>query len=317
MKIVILDAATLGDDISLSSIQALGDCSIYKTTPDTDIAERVTDAEIIITNKKKLGEKNLADAKALKLICVSATGFDNIDIDYCKKRGIAVCNVVGYSSHSVSQLTTAMVLSLSVNLSQYTKFVTDGGYTKSGVANKLTPVYHELFGKVWGIIGYGNIGKEVASVAKALGCTVIVNKKSPVQGVDCVDLDTLCKRADIITIHTPLTDETRAMINKDHLALMKKSVILVNSARGAVTDEGAICDAVLNGEIGAFGTDVYSVEPFDDTHPFNKIMHLPNVCLTPHMAWGSYEARCRCIDEIAKNITAFKSGEVRNRIDLL
>ena len=210
-----------------------------------------------------------------------------------------------------------MVLSLSINLNYFSRYVKNGEYSKSGVANKVTPVYHELSGKTWGIIGYGNIGKEVSSVAKALGCRVIVNKKTPIDGVECVSLEELCKMADIITIHTPLNDSTRGMIDKKMLSLMKNDVILVNSARGAVTDEQAICDAICNNEIGAFGTDVYSVEPFGENHPFTKIMERDNVCLTPHMAWGSYEARCRCISEVAMNIKAFQNDEKRNRVELI
>ncbi len=317
MNIVILDAQTLGNDISLDEIKACGDCTIYENTSTEDTEKRIEHADVVILNKIKLDEKILSKAKHLKLICVTATGYDNIDIPYCSKNGIAVCNVVGYSSNSVAQVTLAMVLALSVNMRQYTDFVESGAYTKSGVANCLTPVYHELCGKVWGIIGYGNIGRRVADVADALGCKVIVNKQTPLDGIECVSLEELCKTADIITIHTPLNDATKGMINKDILALMKKHVILVNAARGAVTDEDAICEAIKNGKIGAFGTDVYSKEPFGTDHPFNEIMHLPNVCLTPHMAWGALESRSRCISEVAENIRAFKCGKMRNRVDLL
>ena len=317
MKIVVLDAETLGRDVSLAEIEALGDCTVYYNTDNEQLIDRIKDADVAVFNKLKFSENVLKQAKKLKLICVTATGFDNIDIEYCRKNNIAVSNVVGYSSHSVAQVTCAMVLSLSINLNYFSRYVKNGEYSKSGVANKVTPVYHELSGKTWGIIGYGNIGKEVSSVAKALGCRVIVNKKTPIDGVECVSLEELCKMADIITIHTPLNDSTRGMIDKKMLSLMKNDVILVNSARGAVTDEQAICDAICNNEIGAFGTDVYSVEPFGENHPFTKIMERDNVCLTPHMAWGSYEARCRCISEVAMNIKAFQNDEKRNRVELI
>lgn len=316
MNIVILDAQTLGNDIPLDEIQSCGDCTIYANTSAENTENRIEHAEVIVLNKIKLDEETLSKAKRLKLICVTATGYDNIDIAYCNKNGIAVCNVTGYSSNSVAQVTLAMVLSLSVNMRQYTDFVESGAYTKSGVANRLTPVYHELCGKVWGIIGYGNIGSKVGNVAAALGCKVIVNKQTPQSEVECVSLEELCRTSDIITIHTPLNDATKGMINKNILALMKRDVILVNAARGAVTDEDAICEAIKTGKIGAFGTDVYSKEPFDAGHPFGEIMRLPNVCLTPHMAWGALEARCRCISEVAENIKAFTRGEVRNRVDL-
>ena len=317
MKITILDSDTLGSDISLAPIEAEGNCTIYGSSSPEKVEERIADTQVIITNKIKLRRELLSHAKNLELICVTATGYDNVDLDYCRKNNIAVCNIIGYSSHSVAQVTAAAVLSLSVNLKPYQEFVASGAYTKSGIANKLTPVYHELWGKTWGIVGYGNIGKEVGAIGEALGCKVIVNKKTPDPALCCTDIDTLCKTADIITIHTPLTEETRGLISKERLALMKKDVIIVNTARGAVTDEEAICDAVLKGDIGGFATDVYSTEPFDSDHPFNKIKDLPNVCLTPHMAWGSYEARCRCIDEIVLNIQAYKSGEKRNRVDLI
>ncbi len=316
MKIVVLDAETLGNDISLDPIKELGDCVVYGGTKEEELDDRIKDAEVIVLNKVKIRKETIENARKLKLICVAATGYDNIDVEYCRKRNVGVSNVVGYSSHSVAQVTLAMVLALSVNLSYYTDYVKNGDYTKSGVANKVTPVYHELFGKVWGIVGCGNIGKEVAAVAKALGCSVIVNKKNPVEEFECISLDELCRRADIISIHTPLTEVTKGMIDREKLAMMKKDVILVNAARGAVTEEEAVAEAIKNGEIGGFGTDVYSVEPFGKDHPFYEIKDMENVCLTPHMAWGSFEARNRCINEMAENIKAFKNNIKRNRVDL-
>ncbi|MBR5271376.1 MAG: hydroxyacid dehydrogenase, partial [Clostridia bacterium] len=273
-------------------------------------------ADVVVLNKIKITRELIDNAKKLKLVCVTATGYDNIDINECRKNNIAVCNVVGYSTNSVAQVTLAIVLSLSVNLPSFNDYVKSGEYTKSGIANKLTPVYSELCGKTWGIVGYGNIGKQVGNIAKALGCRVIVNKRTPCNDVECVDLETLCKEADVITVHTPLNDGTREIINKKTLALMKKNVILVNVARGAVLNENDVCNAIINGEIGAFGCDVYSTEPFSSEHLYNKIMNMENVILTPHMAWGAYEARERCINEVAKNIKAFFAGDIRNRVDL-
>ncbi len=314
MKIVVLDAKTLGDDISLDILKKAGECTFYKETAPSEIRERIIDADVLVLNKLKLNEGNLADAENLKLICVTATGYDNIDIEYCKKRNIAVSNVVGYSSHSVAQNTLAQVLALYTNLFAYNNFVRSGDYTKSGVANRLTPVYHELFGKTWGIIGYGNIGKEVGEAAKALGCNIIYTRHKN-DGIS-VDLKTLCEKSDIITIHTPLNEDTRAIINEEKISLMKDSVLIVNAARGAVTDEKAIVKGIKSGKIGFFGSDVYSEEPFSKEHPFNEIKDYPNVLLTPHMAWGSFEARIRCIEEIYENIKAFNEGKLRNRVDL-
>ncbi len=312
MKISILDADTLGSDISLGKISSLGECEIFNKSFDYEIPERIKESEVVIINKVRLGKKELENARNLKLICIAATGYDNIDLDYCKNHSITVCNVKGYSTQSVAQVTLAMVLSLSVHLTEYNNFVKSGEYTKGTTANKLTPVYHELYKKTWGIIGYGNIGKEVGKSAKALGCEVIFNKRTHSEEEGFVSLEDLCKKSDIITIHTPLTDSTRGLIDEKMISLMKKEVILVNASRGAVTDEYAISNAVKNGKIGAFGTDVYSKEPFSENHPFYDIKSLPNICFTPHMAWGSFESRERCIDEISKNIIAFFEGNARN-----
>lgn len=313
MKIVVLDAATLGEDLSLAPLAELGECEIYPSTAPDQVAERLKDCQVAVLNKIRLCEENLRDAKELKLICVAATGYDNIDVAYCSKHNIAVCNVVGYSSHSVAQLTVGMVLSLANHLAEYHSFVASGEYSQSGVANRLTPVYHELYGKTWGVVGYGNIGKEVAGIAKALGCHVIYNKLTP--DGHSVDLDTLCRESDVITLHTPLTPQTKGIIDERRLSLMKKTVLLVNGARGAVTDETAVANAILNGRIGGFGCDVYTTEPFSGEHPFSKILHLPNVVLTPHMAWGAYEARVRCLSEIKENIQSFFCGGRKGRVN--
>lgn len=316
MKITVLDAGTLGADLSLEPLKEIGECTVYNTTSPEEVADRIFDCDVVVINKIKLNESNLPYAKNLKLICVAATGYDNIDVAYCKENGIAVCNVEGYSSHSVSQVTVAMVLSLVNHLNEYTQFVRNGEYSDSGVANRLTPVYHELNGMTWGIVGFGNIGKDVGNVAKALGCKLLVCKRTPVDGYECADIDTICRESDIITIHTPLNDGTRNLINKERLALMKNDVVIVNAARGAVTDESAIADALLSGSIGAFGTDVYSVEPLEKNHPLYSIKDLPNVMLTPHMAWGAYESRKRCLDEIVSNINDFCNGGIKGRVDL-
>ncbi len=315
IKISVLDAGTLGDDLSYKSLHELGETIIYQNTTPEEVASRIEDTDVVVINKIKLNASNLAGAKKLKLICVAATGYDNIDIEYCSRHNIAVCNVVGYSTNSVAQVTLAMALSLSTNLSAFTEFVNDGSYTRSGIANKLTPVYHELAGKVWGIVGLGNIGKQVGTVAKAMGCRVISFKRTPDRDFPCCNLSYLFKNADIISVHLPLTEATKGIISKEIIDTMKKDAILINVARGAVTDEKALADAVLENRIGGLGVDVYSVEPFGSEHPFHKILNKSNVCLTPHMAWGAYESRCRCLEEIVLNIKAFFAGETRNRLD--
>ncbi len=314
MKIAILDANTLGEDINLACLQSLGEVITYPTTAPAQVAERLRAVDCVIVNKVRLDKNVLTHAKQLKIVCVAATGYDNICLADMEARGIGVCNVVGYSTNSVAQLTLSMVLSLAMHLPVYNRFVASGAYTSSGVANCLVPVYHELAGKTWGIVGCGNIGKQVATVAEALGCRVIVCRRRSDPTYPCVDIDTLCKEADVITVHMPLTPETENLISKKRIALMKQDAIVVNVARGAVCDETALCGAILEGRLGGLGVDVYTKEPFPADSPYNAIMHMDNVCLTPHMAWGAYEARSRCMEEICENIKAFYQGRQRNRL---
>ena len=273
------------------------------------------DCDVIITNKLKLNESNLADAIDLKLICVTATGFDNIDIEYARKREIGVCNVVGYSTNNVAQITVGMALDLVNRMKEYGISVSSGAYSEQSVANILTPTYHEIEGMKWGVVGFGNIGKRVARVAEALGCHVLVNKREALDDTACVDIETLCRECDIISIHTPLNDGTRNLISRERIAMMKDGAILINVARGAVTDEQAVADAIKSGKLCGFGCDVYTSEPFSAEHPYYSIKEFDNVILTPHMAWGSYEARVRLCNEVKQNIIAYFRGEMRNRLD--
>ena len=314
MKTVFLDAATLGDDIDLSPVTSMGETVIYAHTAPSEVSQRIGDAETVIINKVKLNRDTVGEAPKLRIVCIAATGCDNVDLEYMKSRGVAVCNVSGYSTDSVAQTTLAMVLSLATHLREYNGWVRSGSYSAGSVPNRLEPVYHEISGKTWGIVGLGNIGRRVAAAAVAMGCRVIANKRVPVPDFECVDIDTLCKNSDIITLHTPLTEETRGLISRERIAMMKKDAILVNVARGAVCDEAALCEAVKNGRLGAVGVDVYSQEPFPENSPYTEIMGLDNVLLTPHMAWGSFEARSRCLAEIAENIRSFEAGGTRSRL---
>lgn len=314
MKIVILDSGTLSADIDLSPIRSLGEVAEYKFTAPDEVADRLSDAEVAVLNKIKLNESNLSGTKNLKLICVAATGYDNIDIEFCRANGIAVCNVPGYSTDSVAQLSVSMALSLVTHLDEYRSFVRSGEYSRSSSANRLEPVYHEIAGQTWGVVGGGGIGSKVAEIAQALGCRVLLCRRQPETRYEAADIDRICRECDIISLHVPLNDGTRGMISRERIASMKDGVVIVNTARGAVCDEAAIADAVLSGKIGALGCDVYSTEPFGEDHPFSAILDRPNVCLTPHMAWGSYEARNRCVRKMAENISEFFAGNVHNRI---
>lgn len=316
MRIKVLDFGAMGEDTPIDILSELGEVEIYDSTSQEELNERIDDADIIVINKVKITRDALLSSKKLKLVCIFATGYDQIDILSARELGIAVCNVPSYSTESVTLFTIATVLSLATNLKEYSSYVENGSYTGSGRANRLVPVYHEINGKTWGIIGYGNIGRAVGRVAKSLGAEVIVNKRTPIDGVSCLDIDELCKKSDIITIHCPLNDSTRELISKEKIELMKRDVIIVNEARGAVVNETDIAEAVKSGRIGAFGSDVYSVEPFPLEHPFTSIKALPNVILTPHAAWGSYESRVRCIETVKANIKSFLSGEKKNRVEL-
>ena len=314
MKITVLDAATLGTDLDLSPLAELGELAVYQNTAPGEVALRLADTDVAVINKIRVNGDTLAGNTRLRMIAECATGFDNIDLAACCRHGVAVANVRDYSTHSVAQLTLAMVLSLATNLPAFAGHVATGVYTTGGVANCLTPVYHELAGKTWGIVGYGNIGTKVAAVAKTMGCHVLAFAKSPKTGVENVDLHTLCRTADVISVHLPLTPETKGIIGTAEIALMKETAIFINVARGAVTDEAALAAAVAKGKIGGLGVDVYTTEPFPESHPFWAIRGRENVCLTPHMAWGAQEARKRCLAEVAANIAFFAKGESRNRI---
>lgn len=315
MKIVVGDAATLGFDLDLSHLNALGEVEIFPTTAPHEIAARFAGADVAIINKLRMNRDTLGEHPSLKMIAECATGFDNIDLDYCREKGIAVANVKGYSTHSVAQVTISMALSLATNLADFRACVASGDYTKLGIANRLEPVFHELCGKTWGIVGTGNIGGQVANVARAMGCHVIGYSRTPKENIEQVTLDELCRRADVISVHLPLSEETRGILGAREIALMKKDAIFINVARGAVTDERALADAIRGNRIGGLGVDVYSVEPFPEDHPFYTIKDHPRVIFTPHMAWGAKQARERCLFEVAENIKAFTRGERRNRVD--
>ena len=314
MKIVLLDSKTLGDDISLDAIKALGDFTHYPKTAPQEVSTRIKDADVVVTNKVKLTEELLKTAPNLKLICVTATGYDNVDAEYCKINNIALSNVKGYSTECVSQLTVSMALSLMNHLRVFDDYVKCGEYSKSGIQNKLEPTFNEIYGKTWGVIGLGNIGKRVADIAKVLGCNVLAYKRTPVDEYNCVDLETLIRESDIISVHIPSSTDTVGLINEKMLSIMKERAILVNVARGNILDEKAVADAILKGKLYGFGCDVYSTEPFPESHPYSALSNCDNVILTPHMAWGGIETRLRLVDEVAKNIKAFFEKEKRNRI---
>lgn len=317
MKIVVLDRETLGNDISLTPITALGECDIYENIENDLIQQALKDADVCVTNKKLLGEHNLKECGNLKLICLTATGFNNVDIEYCKKRNIKVRNVPGYCKESVCQHTFALLLSLMESVGYYDNFVKDGSYTRSGLANHIGKPFGEICSKTWGIIGMGGIGREVARVASAFGARVIYSSVSGVnrkEDYECVDIDTLFKESDIISIHSPLNDKTENLINKDNISKMKKTAVIINVGRGGIVNSRDLVFAVDNGVIGGAAIDVYPAEPPCADDPFMNVKHPERFIFSPHIAWASTPARERCVRVVGENIKALADGRGNNDV---
>lgn len=318
MKIVVLERHSVGTDVPVQ-YGHLGEAVYYRnTTTVEEVRERVHDADVIVANKAPLGEDTLKDAPNVKLICELATGFDNVDLAYCKSRGITVCNVVDYCSGMVAQHTFALALALLEKLPHYDKYVKSGAYSAQDRFSNFDMPFHELEGMTWGIIGMGNIGRRVAAIATSFGCRVIfhsVTGKSSCGEYPRVDLDRLLAESDILSLHCPLSELTRGIIDEKALRRMKKTAILVNVARGAVVDNSALYNALTAGEIAAAGLDVVDGEPLQSSNPLSRIQDSCRLIITPHLAWASVEARTRCVAEVAENIAAFRRGEPRNVVN--
>jgi glycerate dehydrogenase len=315
MKIAVLEKVSLGNDIDISYFNEFGEVAYYENTVAGEVAQRVEDVDVIIANKVPLNENTIGGAKNLKIICETATGYNNVDLEYCKAKGIRVTNVKGYSTPIVAQHTFAMALYLLEKLPIYDTYVKNGEYEKCPIFTCFEPYFTELLGKTWGIIGLGNIGRKVAEIAKVFGCRVIYYSASGNNNssdFERVDFDTLLAESDILSLHCPLTDRTQNIINAEALNKMKKTAILINVARGPVVDEQALYDALVEGKIAAAGLDVLCKEPIAADNPLGKIKDSTKLLITPHMAWGSHEARERCAREVYENIKSFIKGEERN-----
>ena len=315
MKIVFMEANTLGTDVSLEAFSKLGDVTIYPLTEPLENAKRIQDADIIVVNKIPLNEELLKDARNLKLICLTATGTNNVDFDYTNRRGITVANVKGYSTESVVQHTFALFFYVYEKLAYYDEFVKSGEYIRNDVFSHFTVRFHELSGKTWGIIGLGTIGTRVAEVAKAFGCNVIyysTSGKHDSETYERVSLEELLNRSDVVSIHAPLNNATRELITKRELSLMKKDAILLNLGRGPIIKEEDLAEALLAGTIGGAGLDVLSVEPMLADNPLYAVQDSARLVITPHIGWATTEARQRCADEVFENMKAFLNGEERN-----
>lgn len=319
MKIVILDAKTLGDDIDLEIFSQFGDLEIYPTTSPAELYERIEDADIIITNKVVIDRDAINAAKNLKLICEAATGYNNIDVLYAKEKGIAVTNVAGYSTESVVQTTFGMLFYLLMHFRYYDDYVKSGEYAKSDIFTHLGRPFWEIYGKRWGIIGLGTIGRRVAEVAESFGCDVIYYSTSGVERQEKYPrypLDELLRTSDIVSIHAPLNEKTKNLITINELKLMKENAILLNLGRGGIVNEKDLAIALDSDMIGGAGLDVLEKEPIDPENPLLKVKNKEKLLITPHIAWTSIEARKRLVNEIVENIRAFLNGEIRNRVDL-
>lgn len=318
MKLVVLERNSVGTDVDVSCLERFGEVEYYPNTVAENTAERVKDADIVIANKAPMNESTLKDAPNVKLICLFATGFDSVDLAYCKSRGIKVANVVNYSTAAVVQHTLLLALALEEKLIHYDNYVKSGEYGAQDRFSNFDRVFGELEGKTWGIVGMGNIGRRVAQVVQTLGCRVIfysASGKSSCTEYERVELDELLTQSDILSLHCPLSDRTRGLINKEAFSKMKKSAILVNVARGPVVDTQALYEALTEGRIAAAGLDVLEKEPISKDNPLGKIKDSTKLIITPHMAWASVEARTRLVDEVMKNIQAFLDGEERNVVN--
>ncbi len=308
MKIVFLDRKSIGEDIDLAEYNKLGQVVIYDYSTDEQIPERVNDADIIVCNKMPINEQSVGQAKNLKLVCVTATGTNNLDKEYLEKRGIAWRNVAGYSTEAVAQHTFALLFYLLEHLSYYDNYVKSDKYVNDSMFTHFEKHFNELSGKKWGIIGLGNIGKRVADIATCFGADVSyysTSGRNNNSDYTRVDFDTLLKESDVISIHAPLTDDTLGLIDKAALNKMKKTAILINVGRGPIIVEKDLAEALECGQIAAAGLDVLDIEPMSENNPLRHIKDSEKLLITPHIAWAAVEARQRLMHIIAGQIEEF------------
>lgn len=315
MKIVFLETETLGNDVDLSRFDQLGEVKRYPRSNPKENAARIAESDILVVNKVPMNEETLKDADNLKLICITATGTNIVDFTYTNTRNIKVANVKGYSTQSVIQHTFALFFYVFEKLRYYDEFVKSGEYIRSDIFSHFEVKFNELYGKTWGIIGLGEIGRGVAEVAKQFGCKVIyysTSGKNSNPAYEQVDLDTLLRESDVVSIHAPLNQSTENLIGEDELRKMKKSAVLLNLGRGPIINEHALAKALQEDWIAGAGLDVLTVEPMAVDNPLYEIKDSNKLIITPHIAWATVEARQRVVDEVYKNIEAFQKGEPRN-----
>ena len=308
MKIVFLDAKTLGDDIDYTGFEQMGEVVRYPFTSTEEAPDRVKDADVLVVNKVLVNRRTISSAENLKLVCVTATGTNNLDKDYLSERGIAWRNVAGYSTESVAQHTFAILFYLMENLRYYDDYVKEGRYINDRIFTHFAKTFHELNGMTWGILGLGAIGRRVADIAGMFGAKVIYYSASgaPAQeGYHQVDFDTLLSESDILSIHAPLNEYTEEIMDAEAFRKMKSSAILLNLGRGPIINESDLAAALNAGEISAAGLDVLCAEPMSKENPLLDVHDKDRLFITPHIAWATVEARQRLMKIIEGQIREF------------
>ena len=313
MKIVFLDAKTIGEDIDLSGFDALGEVVKYPFSTTEEALERTRDADVIVLNKVEINEQSIGLAEHLKLVCVTATGTNNLDKEYLAKRQIAWRNVAAYSTESVAQHTFALLFFLLEKLSYYDSYVKTENYVNDVMFTHFAKAFHEISGKTWGIVGLGNIGRRVADLAKAFGCHVIyysTSGKNHNPAYEQVSWEELLAQSDILSVHAPLDENTKGLFDKIAFEKMKSTAIFINVGRGPIVIEQDLVDALNQEEIAAAGIDVLSVEPMQENNPLRQIKDSEKLIITPHIAWASIEARTRLMQIICQQIREFFDLEI-------
>lgn len=308
MKIVFLDTKTMGEVPNLNIFEEFGEVRFYPLTSPAETLNRLKSADIAISCKVVINKQMMQFLPQLKLICVAATGMNNIDLSYAREAGIVVKNVSGYSTNSVAQATFSLILALLNHISYFDNYVKSGEYAANDMFTHIGRPVKELYGKKFGIIGLGNIGKRVAEIAKAFGCNIIyysTSEKNDNKEYKRVNLDYLLSNSEFISIHAPLNEATRNLINYEKLMLMKPSAIIINTGRGGVIDEAALARALDEDLIAGAGLDVFSKEPIESNNPLLHIKNKEKIIFSPHSAWTSIEARKLLIEKIAVNIKEF------------
>ncbi|MEG0129026.1 D-2-hydroxyacid dehydrogenase [Clostridium sp.] len=316
-KIIVLDKKTLGNDICFDDLESLGVVEYYENISKDQVKEAIKDATIVLTNKVVLNEENLSDNNSVKLICVCATGTNNIDLNYARKSGIAVTNVAGYSTNTVAQHTFSMLFYLLESLNYYNEYTYTGEYTRSDIFTHINRPFNELQGKTYGIIGMGSIGQKVASIASAFGCRVIyysTSGQNSIEEYERVELNKLLTESDIVSIHCPLNDKTNNLIGINELEKMKSTAYILNLGRGGIINEKDLAYALNNNLIMGAGIDVLVHEPMLNKNPLLSVRDKNKLIVTPHIGWASVEARKRLVNEVVENIKAYLSSSERNRI---